>query len=236
MKINITIAILFFVLGTVMGGMYTKMRFLEAGYRPTGTQVLAAPPAPSVPPAPTKPTSVDVKVTANDPIKGSSAAKLTIVEFGDYQCPFCGRFFKEVEPSIIKDYVDNGKVKFVYKNLAFLGKESTDAANAALCAKEQSKFWEYHDKLYNSQNGENQGAFSTDNLKKIATDLGLNTAKFNSCLDSQKYNSQVQADVAEANRNGFQSTPSTAIGTTPVIGAQPYSQFKTIIDQELTKL
>ena len=232
-----------FILGAVIGGMYTKMRFLESGYRLPGTQVLAqnnqnpSPPVPSAPtpPAPTKPTSVDVKVTPDDPVKGNVNAKLTIVEFGDYQCPFCGRFFKEVEPSILKDYVDSGKVKFVYKNLAFLGKESTEAANAALCAKEQNKFWEYHDKLYSSQNGENRGAFSTENLKKFALDLGLSATKFNSCLDTQKYNSQVQTDIAEANKNGFQSTPSTAIGTVPVIGAQPYSQFKTIIDAELTK-
>ena len=195
-----------------------------------------AAPVPTAAPVPQKPTDVEVKVTADDPVLGKATAKLTIVEFGDYQCPFCGRFFKEIEPSIIKDYVDTGKVKFVYKNLAFLGKESSDAANAALCAKEQNKFWEYHDKLYSSQNGENQGTFSVDKLKNFAADLGLNTSKFNSCLDLQKYNSQVQADVAEAGKNGFTGTPSTAIGTVPVIGAQPYTQFKTIIDQELEKL
>ena len=85
------------------------------------------------------------------------------------------------------------------------------------------------------QTGENQGTFSIDNLKKFASGLGLNTTKFNSCLDSQKYNAQIQADIAEANRNGFQSTPSTAIGQTPIIGAQPYTQFKAVIDAELAK-
>lgn len=231
--------ILAFILGAVMGGMYTKVKFLEAGYvantqnPPSAAPSAQAPSAPAA--APTKPTSVDVKVTADDPVLGKANAKLAIVEFGDYQCPFCGRFFKEIQPSIIKDYVDTGKAKFVYKNLAFLGKESVDAANAALCAKEQNKFWEYHDKLYNSQNGENQGAFSLDNLKKFASGLGLNTTKFNSCLDSQKYNAQVQADIAEAGKNGFTGTPSTAVGTVPVTGAQPYAQFKTIIDAELAK-
>lgn len=222
-----------------MGGMYTKIRFLEAGYSGSAKVVAAAlpsaPTAPAPPSAPQAPTKVNIQISADDPVKGKSTAKLTIVEFGDYQCPFCGRFFKDVQPSIIKDYVDTGKAKFVYKNLAFLGKESTDAANAALCAKEQNKFWEYHDKLYNSQNGENQGAFSVDNLKKFASDIGLNVLKFNTCLDGQKYNAQVQADIAEAKRVGFQSTPSTAIGSTPIIGAQPYSQFKTIIDTELAK-
>lgn len=236
MRTQIFLVMVAFILGAVIGGLYTKLQFLEAGYRQTPSPVAPVAPSAPAPSAPSKPTSVNVKITSDDPVKGNVNAKLTIIEFGDYQCPFCGRFFKDVEPLILKDYVDTGKVKFIYKNLAFLGKESTDAANAALCAKEQNKFWEYHDKLYNSQSGENQGAFSTDNLKKFALDLGLNATKFNSCLDAQKYNSQVQADTAEANRNGFQGTPSTAIGTTPVIGAQPYAQFKTTIDSELAKL
>ncbi|MEK7127102.1 MAG: DsbA family protein [Patescibacteria group bacterium] len=228
-----------FVIGGAIGGMYTKIQYLEKGVA-AGTIAPVAIAGNNQPAAalqaPQAPTKVNVKVTENDPFLGNANAKLTVVEFGDYQCPFCGRFFKEVVPQIIKDYVDTGKVKFVYKNLAFLGKESIDAANAALCAKEQSKFWEYHDKIYSSQSGENQGTFAIDNLKKFATDLGLNSSQFNQCLDSQKYNAQVTADIAEANQNGFQSTPSTAVGDTPVIGAQPYSALKTIIDQKLATL
>ncbi len=90
-------------------------------------------------------------------------------------------------------------------------------------------------KIYASQSGENQGAFSPTNLKRFAADLGLNATQFNGCLDSQKYNSQVQADIAEANRNSFNSTPSTAVGTTAIIGAQPYAQFKSAVDAELSK-
>lgn len=232
-------AVVIFLLGAGIGGMYIKIQYLEGkGGAGTTSQTTAAgnnqqPAAPTQPPSPTK---VNPKITADDPYLGKVDAKLTIVEFGDYQCPFCGRFFKDTEPQLKKDYIDTGKVKFVFKNLAFLGKESTDAANAALCAKEQNKFWEYHDKIYSSQQGENQGAFSIDNLKKFAADLGLSTTQFNSCLDSQKYNAQVQADNAEASRLGFNSTPSTAIGDTPVIGAQPYNSFKTIIDQKLSAL
>ena len=231
-------AVIIFLIGAVTGGMYTKIQYLEKGV--TGTAALAAPsgnnPQAAAPAAPAAPTKVNIKVTTDDPSLGNANAKLTVVEFGDYQCPFCGRFFKDVETQLKKDYVDTGKVKFVFKNLAFLGKESTDTANAALCAKEQNKFWEYHDKIYSSQQGENQGTFSIDNLKKFAADLGLNSSQFNQCLDSQKYNAQVTADAAEANKNGFQSTPSTAVGDAPVIGAQPYSAFKTIIDQKLSAL
>ena len=241
--VAILAAVVIFLLGAAMGGMYTKIQVLEGKAAGT-TNALAAGTAapagnnqtPSAPTAPPSPTKVDPKVTADDPYQGNANAKLTVVEFGDYQCPFCGRFFSDTEPQLKKDYIDTGKIKFVFKNLAFLGKESIDAANAALCAKEQNKFWEYHDKIYSNQKGENQGAFSIDNLKKFAADLGLNTTQFNGCLDAQKYSAQVQADVAEANRLGFNSTPSTAVGDTPVIGAQPYASFKTIIDQKLSAL
>lgn len=227
-------AILVFLLGGALGGMYVKIQYLE-GKAGTTAGVTAAAPGPSVPTAPAAPTKTDVKVLDTDPVKGDPKAKLTIVEFADYQCPFCERFFKDAGAQIIKDYVDTGKVKFVYKNLAFLGKESTDAANAALCAKEQNKFWEYHDYLFTHQGQENSGAFSQTNLKQFAAALGLDTTQFNSCLDAQKYNSQVTADQAEASKNGFNSTPSTAVGSTPIVGAQPYAQFKAAIDAELAK-
>ena len=230
--------ILAFALGLALGGMYIKIQYLEqraAGVN-TVNQINAGnqgnQPAPSAPSAPTK---INITVSPTDPVRGNPNAKLTIVEFADYQCPFCARFQKDVLTPMLKEYVDTGKVRFVFKNLAFLGKESTDAANAALCAKEQNKFWEYHDKLFDSQNGENQGGFAPDKLKGFAAALGLNAAQFNSCLDAQKYNAQVTADNAEAAKNGFQSTPSTAVGNTPIVGAQPYAQFKTAIDAELAK-
>ena len=238
--IQLLLAVVIFVLGAAIGGMYTKLQYLEGKITPGGNTAQAAnnlaPVAAAPNAAPPAPTKVDPKITDADPFLGDPNAKLTVVEFSDFQCPFCGRFFKEVESQLKKDYIDTGKIKFVYKHLAFLGKESTDAANASECAKEQKKFWEYHDKLFNSQNGENQGTFSIDNLKKFAADLGLNTAQFNTCLDGQKYNDHVQTDVAEANRLGLNSTPSTAVGDTPVIGAQPYNAFKTIIDQKLSEL
>lgn len=232
----IPVAILIvFALGLIIGGMYVRIQYLEG--KVAGVQAQPGnnqqPVAPAGPPA--APTKVDVKISPDDPLKGNPNAKLTIVNFADFQCPFCARFHQEVGRQIIKDFVDTGKAKFVFKNLAFLGKESVDAANAALCAKEQNKFWEYHDKLFNSQSGENQGGFAPDKLKSFAAELGLNTTQFNSCLDSQKYNAQVMADNAEAGRVGFTSTPSTAVGTVPIIGAQPYTQFKAAIEAELTK-
>lgn len=220
--------LIFFLLGTVIGGMFVKIQYLESNKQPTTNNQ----PQPTVPTEPTAPTKVNVTVLPTDPVKGNPNAKLTIVNFADYKCSFCARFHKDSYPQIVKDYVDTGKAKFVFKNLAFLGKESTDAANAALCAKEQNKFWEYHDKLFNNQSD----SFTAEKLKSYATELGLNAGQFNTCLDTAKYNSQVTADGAEANKNGFQSTPSTAIGSVPVVGALPYAQIKTTIDAELAKL
>lgn len=225
--------IVVFLVGAALGGMYVKIQYLEGKTGAAAPTTAVAPSA--APSAPTAPTAVNVSVLSTDPVLGNPNAKLTIVEFADYQCPFCERFFTDVFPQIKKDYVDTGKAKFVYKDLAFLGKESVDAANAAKCAQEQNKFWEYHDKLYTSQSGENQGAFAPDKLKGFAAALGLNTAQFNTCLDSQKYNAQVTANQAEASKNGFNSTPSVAVGSTPIIGAQPYAQFKAAIDAELAK-
>lgn len=242
---QILLAVVVFLLGAAMGGMYVKIQYLQGNGNAflgaaVGKQVIGgggnenaqAGVAPSAEPT----LSVaKVNVTAEDPVKGDPNAKVTVVEFADYQCPFCERFHKEVYKQIMKDYVDTGKVRFVYKNLAFLGKESTDAANAALCAKEQNKFWEYHDYLFDHQSGENQGAFAIDKLKEFAVAVGLEPTQFNSCLDSAKYQAQVDADQAEANKNGFNSTPSTAVGSVPIIGAQPYASFKAAIEAELAK-
>jgi protein-disulfide isomerase len=239
--VQLLLGVVIFLLGAAMGGMYVKIQYLEGkmgvnkGVQAPGVADAGAQVAPTAPTAPVAPTTVNVTVTKDDPVRGDTNAKLTIVEFADYQCPFCERFHKDVYKQILTDYVDTGKARFVYKNLAFLGQESTEAANAALCAKEQNKFWEFHDYLFDHQNGENQGAFSIDNLKKFAGAVGLAQGQFDSCLDAKKYDAQVQADNAEANKNGFNSTPSTAVGSTPVIGAQPYAQFKTIIEAELAK-
>ena len=103
----------------------------------------------------------------------SVATGVTIIEYADFQCPFCGKFFKETEETLIKDYLQAGKIRFVYRDFAFLGAESVQAAQAARCAGEQGKFWEYHDYLFNHQNGENQGNFSDLYLKSFAGELKL---------------------------------------------------------------
>ncbi len=235
------LVVLLIVASFAIGSMWTKIQYLEVGKTTKVADAKAAngdqnapgaqrAAAPTQPPAPT---SVKIPLTDKDSVLGDANAKVTIVEFSDYQCPFCEKFYTQTWPQIKKDYVDTGKAKFVYKNLAFLGAESTQAANASLCAKEQGKFWDYHDYLFKKQSGENQGTFSDTNLKQFAADLGLDTDKFNKCLDGKIYDSQVQDDMKIASSNGFNSTPSFAVNDKPLVGAVPYSQFQTLIDAAL---
>jgi protein-disulfide isomerase len=165
--------------------------------------------------------------------KGDPNAPVTIIEFADFQCPYCGGFFAQTEPQIDEQYMQGGKVRLGYFNFAFLGQESNWAAEAAECASDQNKFWEYHDKLYESQSGENQGAFSKDNLKKFAKELGLDTSAFNECLDSGKYTQLVQDESSMASSIGVRSTPTFLINGQAVVGAQPFEIFKQTIDSLL---
>ncbi len=117
--------------------------------------------------------------------------------------------------------------------MAFLGEESRFAAEASECAGEQDAFWEYHAKLFESQNGENRGAFNKDNLKKFAADLGLDSEAFDQCLDSGKYTQVVQEATQLAQSIGVSSTPAFLINGTPMLGAQPFEAFQKVIDQAL---
>ena len=176
-----------------------------------------------------------LKVRDGDFYLGNPSAKVVVVEYGDYQCPFCGKWFKEVEPQIINNYVKTGKAVFIFRDFAFLGEESIRSAEAARCANEQGKFWEYHNYLYGNQQGENQGAFSDANLKKIASTLKLNIAAFNTCFDSGKHKQAVIDATAEGRAAGGQGTPATFINGALVSGAQPWTAFQSKIEAELKK-
>jgi len=167
------------------------------------------------------------------PFLGDPKAPVTVVEFADFQCPFCGRFFQTVEGPLIEQYVKTGKVRFVYRNFAFLGPESEDAAVAAACAGEQDKFWEYHDYLYNHQQGENEGAFAKANLKKFARAVGIDGGKFDPCLDQERYMNAVRAETAAGRSYGVNGTPATFINGQLISGAQPIAAFVSVIEAAL---
>ncbi len=229
----------------LIGAVIIGMAILISGgvIKPQGMQATAqqgvVQPGASISPAP----SVYNVTTGNLPILGNPNAKVTVVEFADYQCPFCEQFFTNDEPQIKKDYVDTGKVKYVFRDFAFLGQpttdpagdESTNAANAARCANEQGKYWQYHDYLYSHQGQEDQGTFSKDNLKTFAANLGLNTDQFNSCVDSNKYVSDVTADMNAGKAVGVTGTPTIYINGAQFVGAQPYATIKQAIDAALSK-
>ena len=132
-------------------------------------------------------------------------------------------------------YIKTGVVRFGYAQFSFLGPESGWAAEASECANDQNAFWQYHDKLYVSQNGENQGAFNKDKLKKFAADLKLNIAAFNACMDTGKYTAQVAADTDAFQALGVQSTPTFLINGRAVTGALPFEQFAQVIETERAK-
>jgi len=162
--------------------------------------------------------------------KGNANAKITVVEFADYQCPFCERFEQTVAPDLLKQYVDSGKVSFVYKHSAFLGQESIWAAQAAECAADQGKFWEYHDLLFKKQNGENVGTFTKENLIKFAQELKLDATKFDPCLNNDLTLERVKADTLEGRNAGVSGTPTFFINGKPLVGAQPLTAFQQQID------
>lgn len=176
-----------------------------------------------------------ISTAMGSPILGDPEAPITIVEFGDYQCHFCEKWFHETKPLIERDYIDTGKVNLIFVDMAFLGRDSPKAAQASYCAEDQGMYWQYHDMLYNSQEPKIDGGWAnTERLKAFAFDLGLDMDLFNSCLDSGKYSKRVQYNVQQARENGINSTPGFfVVGSDTqqfIKGAQPYSTFQKVID------
>jgi len=172
---------------------------------------------------------VQFNITASDHIRGDINAPITLVEFSDFECPFCERHYPTLN-KILSDY--KGKVRLVYKHFPLgFHPNAQKAAEASECAGEQDKFWEYHDKLFENQP---QG-YSLDKFKQWAEDLGLNSGKFNDCLDSGKYAQKVQTDYQEGTQKGVNGTPATFVNGQLLSGALPYWSFKQVIDGLLSQ-
>jgi protein-disulfide isomerase len=171
----------------------------------------------------------DVAIETSDPSLGRTSAPITLIEFSDFQCPFCQR----VAPTLKKlrdTYGD--KVRIVWKDfpLTQIHPQAFKAGEAAHCAGDQGKYWEYHDRLF-----ANQQQLQPDDLKKHATELGLDPAAFNACLDTSKYGERVRDGVAQGQRLGVNSTPTIYINGRMLSGAQPYETFVSVIDEELSR-
>jgi protein-disulfide isomerase len=186
-----------------------------------------------------EPKDVDL---AGATIRGSADAPVTLVEFTDYQCPFCRRHFQTTMPRILKDYVETGKVRYVLKEFPIpsLHPGAPKAAEGALCAGEQGQYWEMHDAIF-----QDPKAVAPDQLKERATGLGLDVADFSDCLDSGKYEKRVRDDQRAGQELGVRGTPSFLLGQTDpanpdkikatkfIRGAQGYATFKQAIDELL---
>ena len=178
----------------------------------------------------------------DDPVRGNHDAPITIVEFSDFQCPFCARFQIQTLPLILEQYVETGKVKFVYRDFPIQNSHpnAMPAAAASECAHEQNKYWEYHDALF-----ENQGVWNKVDIasavtifKEFAAELDLNQDQFSNCLDSGKYIEEINNDLKDGRDYGITGTPGFFIGNeengfVKLNGAQPFEAFKNIIDSQL---
>lgn len=229
----------------LISGGIIKLKGLE-GTKPLETIASPLPQASTLPTQPEE-DSGPVKVSLDDDSTlGDKNAALTMVEFSDYECPFCKRYFDQTFPQIKKDYVDSGKLKIIFRDLplSFHDPMATTEAIAANCAKEQegdSVYFKFHDLIFKNTTSNGNG-LSKDDLYKFAADLNLNSANFKICLDTEKYKDEVEKDLADATNYGANGTPtffigkSTSSGTiegTKLIGAQPYSSFKSVIDSLL---
>ncbi len=164
------------------------------------------------------------------PTLGSASAAVTIIEFSDFQCSFCKRFWTDTLPKLKSDYINTGKTLFIYRHFAILGKHSEQAALASECAAEQGKFWEYHDQLFKNQGGL---AFTEAKLKQYAGGIGLNAGAFGTCLGTGKYREKVERETVAAANLGGRGTPLFIVNQRPVVGAQPYAVFQKMIEEEL---
>ena len=176
----------------------------------------------------------------SSPILGDIDAPLTLVEFGDYQCTFCNKFFHETVESILTNYVETGKVKILYNDFIVVGQDSMHAANAAHCANEQQMFWQYHSILYNNWAGEGTGWVSSDQLNKFANTLGLDVDKFSNCVSELKWKKLVNASHDDGVALGVTATPTFFVidqnkNVIKITGAQQYDVFKEVFDSSLEK-
>jgi protein-disulfide isomerase len=169
---------------------------------------------------------VDVS-TDDDPSIGPEDAPITIIEFSDYQCPVCQSWYQQVYEQLLANYPN--QIRFVYRDLPLpMHPEALPAAEAANCAGEQGAYWKYHDALFSMEYGLSREAY-----EKYATDLGLDLKAFTACLDSHRYQDEVQADASDAASVGINSTPTFVVNGRVLIGAHPFANFQAVIDEEL---
>jgi len=182
--------------------------------------------------------TMDTFLSNGSPILGDPNAPITLVEFGDYQCHYCNVFFQSIEKDIVKNYVDTGKVKIIFKDYNIIGEDSVIASQGAHCANDQGLFWEYHDILYSHWTGENNGWASSENLAIFAQQIGLNMDKWSECMNKGSHSQIILKSNDDARTLQLTGTPAFFIinsegEVSKLFGAQPFEVFKKIFDEKL---
>ncbi|OGN27938.1 MAG: hypothetical protein A3A33_04230 [Candidatus Yanofskybacteria bacterium RIFCSPLOWO2_01_FULL_49_25] len=219
-----------------------------AGVLIAGSIIYTKTPGTSGPVKPTPTPRVSIVLTDQDNIQGDSNAPVTIVEYSDFQCPFCRVAFRATLPGLLQEYVATGKAKLVYRHfpLSSIHPMAGKAAEASQCAAEQGKFWEMHDAIFNKQSAMNPAElqdpqqtitvkYTLANLKQWARGVVPNLTTFNACLDSGKYATRVQDDTKSGAGLGVQGTPTFFINGLIFEGAVPFDSLKPVIEAELAK-
>jgi len=190
--------------------------------------------------SPTKKPTLSSFTDNASPVLGNTNAPLTMIEFGDYQCTYCKKFFRETEGLIVENYVKTGKVKIMFKDFIVVGGDSANAANAAHCANDQKMFWLYHSILYNNWDGEDTGWASFDRLHEFANELELNMDEFSKCMSELKWEGLINSSQTDGRVIGVTATPTFFIidqnnNILKITGAQPYTVFEEVFDSLLEK-
>jgi protein-disulfide isomerase len=196
--------------------------------------------ASAVRPTPQPPKPPAMLSTQDEAFRGDGRATVAIVEYADFECPYCGQYERDIYPQLAKDYLQTGKVKYFYRDLPLpMHPHAMGAARAAHCAGEQGKYWEMHDSLFAKQN-----AIRDVDMPGRAQELGLDSSKFAECLSSDRHTDEIKASTTEAQKMGIGGTPTFFIGKVDpsgevtnlkmIIGARPYDAFKSAIEDSLT--
>jgi len=218
-----------------------ELENLVAALEKNEANVQAQPTPAAQPTQPSAPSIIKISLD-DDPVKGDPDAPITIVEFSDFQCPFCGRWYTNTLSEVVENYIDTGKANLVYRDmpLTSIHPNAFSAHVAAECADEQNKFWDYHNMLFEKQT--EWSRLSSDDLSakltEYATTVGLNTPNFESCLSSEEIKDEVRADEQDARTYGVTGTPTFFIGNekdgfVKLSGAQPFTSFQNAIDKQL---
>lgn len=176
---------------------------------------------------------VDARRDEDDPMAmGDADAPVVMIEYSDFQCPFCGKFARDIHPDLIDQYVKDGTLRIEWRDFPYLGDDSWKSARAGRAAADQGKFWQFHDAIYADQPDTNSGDMTDEFLAGIAGDIGLDVKKFNKDLHSDKYTDDIKTDFDEGQSLGVSAAPSFFINGIPLVGAQAKAAFTDVIDHE----